>query len=181
MNLQNISGLNTFVSGIKSNLKNQVAKLPCIKTPECFDSFIKTTGGMEGWQQRAVLGGAAIMTQPFIDLNNQSVDKETRKYSAVKTAVKIVIGTSMGVATRYLFGTALVKCSKFIGPTASSFIKIPADVNVKDFEKGVSTFVGCIGTVISTFLIDKPLTNPAINASLKFFNVSEKPKTGAKK
>jgi hypothetical protein len=174
------------VGGIKSNLKTQVVdRLPCFKTPEYLyklnvDKFIKATGGMEGWTQRAVLGGAAIMTQPLIDLNNQSVDKETRKYSAVKTAVKIVIGTSMGVATRYLFGTALAKCPKFIG-TASSFIKTPANVNAADFTKGVSMFVGCIGTVISTFLIDKPLTNPAINAALKFFNVSEKPKTGAKK
>ncbi|MEI7474672.1 MAG: hypothetical protein WCK67_07815 [bacterium] len=186
MSIQGVSGGNNFISGIKQNLKAQVAKLPItIETPDGFvDSFIKSTGGMEGWHQRGVLGLAAIATQPFIDLNNKNVDEETRKYSAIKTGVKILIGTGMGVLTRYLFGTALTKWPSFIAQSEKAFIKIPKEFNMdqaEDFKKGVSTFVGCIGTVISTFLIDKPLTNPVINASLKFFNVAEKPKQGAKK
>lgn len=180
LNMPSVSGNNTFVSGIKKILQNPVAILPIITTPVSVDSFIRSTGGMEGWAQRGVLGAAAILTQPFIDLNNKDVDKETRKYSAVKTAVKVLIGTSMGMATRYSFGTVLAKWPAFVGNLSNSFIKLPTK-NPDQFTTGVSLLVGTVGTVITTFFIDKPLTNPLMNASLKFFNISEKPKTEVKK
>lgn len=197
-----INPLKGATNYINQQVSKQADRLPPFTTPafRAVDQFIKNTGGMDGWQQRGVLGAAAILTQPFIDLNNKNVDPETRKYSAVKTAVKICIGTGMGVLTRYLFGTALVKNPQFITQntekltqlvnqgkikqeviskikTIKPFIEIPEGKNIDEFQKGVSLFVGCIGTVISTIFVDKPLTNPIMNTALKLFNVADKPKT----
>ena len=59
-------------------------------------------------EQRLILGATALATQPFIDLNNKSVDKETRMTSVARTLAKIIAGTLVGVIVRQA-GISLVK------------------------------------------------------------------------
>jgi len=59
-------------------------------------------------EQRILIGATGLATQPFIDLSNKNVDKETRKTSAWRTVAKIIAGTVVGVAVRY-WGIAFVK------------------------------------------------------------------------
>ena len=63
---------------------------------------------MHAPEQRILIGATGLAIQPFIDLNNKNVDKETRKTSAWRTAAKIIAGTIVGVAVRY-WGIAFVK------------------------------------------------------------------------
>lgn len=58
--------------------------------------------------QRAVAGGTAIFTQPFIDYKNKKTDEDTRITSCARTIAKIIVGTATGVAIRW-------GCIKFIG------------------------------------------------------------------
>ena len=51
--------------------------------------------------QRFTLGATGIVSQPALDYSNPWVDKDTRKYSAIKTAIKIFVGTITGVLSRY--------------------------------------------------------------------------------
>ncbi|MFQ8626260.1 MAG: hypothetical protein ACLSA2_07220 [Candidatus Gastranaerophilaceae bacterium] len=47
---------------------------------------IKNTGEkISSAEQRLILGATALMTQPFIDANNKSVDEKTRKVSVART------------------------------------------------------------------------------------------------
>lgn len=65
--------------------------------------FISRINKINGWENRAVYGIAALATQPFFDYNNPSVDKTTQKYSLVQTLTKIIVGTAVGVASRAAF------------------------------------------------------------------------------
>ena len=51
-------------------------------------------------ENRFILGATALMSQPFIDLNNKKVDEDTRKVSAARTVAKIIAGTATGVLIR---------------------------------------------------------------------------------
>ena len=41
-------------------------------------------------EQRLLLGATALATQPFIDMHNKNVDKETRMMSVARTIAKII-------------------------------------------------------------------------------------------
>lgn len=49
---------------------------------------------------RLIMGGTAIVTQPFIDEHNKRVDKDTARASRNRTIGKIVAGTTVGCIVR---------------------------------------------------------------------------------
>ena len=152
-------------------------------------------------EQRIILGATALATQPFIDLKNKNVDKETRKTSAARTVAKIVAGTAVGVAVRYA-GIAFVKkfCqydkvfnsaglvervipkkgrSLFVPLLTGkdSIFPIAEDVLTKRFEKfqkAIGTFVATVVMIATNFLLDAPLTKWLTNIGVKAMNKSEK-------
>ena len=154
-------------------------------------------------EQRIILGATALATQPFIDLKNKNVDKETRKTSAARTVAKIVAGTAVGVAVRYA-GIAFVKkfCqydkvfnssglvervipkkgrSLFVPLLTGkdSIFPIAEDVLTKRFEKfqkAIGTFVATVVMIATNFLLDAPLTKWLTNLGVKAMNNAEKPK-----
>ena len=111
--------------------------------------------------QRLAIGGTGLVLRPAIDLMNPDVDKETRTYSATKTAVKVAITVFNGVLTRIAaekFGHWLVK---------EGIIKaINKNVEAKAFADGVALATSFIATVITTFTLDIPLINGGLNFAL---------------
>lgn len=147
-------------------------------------------GNISGWEQRGVLGITAIVSQPFIDYNNKSVDKKTRKYSTAKTIVKIVVGTMVGMAARY----ATVRHAKSM--VKKGILKLPFEETakksteqIKEFFKTeageklfnsdktkkyintAGTLLGVLLTLVTNFAIDMPLTKWGTNMMAEKFNV----------
>ncbi len=136
-------------------------------------------------EQRIILGATALATQPFIDLNNKSVDKETRKTSAARTVAKIIAGTLVGVGVRYAGikfiknnckyiienGKILpVKGKSFFLPSIKKMVHglkktANSGLNIAEFEKRMDKYIKAMGTLAATiamigtnFLLDAPLT-----------------------
>ena len=121
-------------------------------------------------QNRLILGATALMSQPFIDLNNKKVDEETRKVSAARTVAKIVAGASTGFLVRYGCIKAIDYCSLL--PEAAKGLKNPRlrtlftpDIAIsgilKDlnhYKKAVGSFIALSVMLFTNFLIDAPLT-----------------------
>lgn len=155
-------------------------------------------------EQRIILGATALATQPFIDLQNKNVDKETRKTSAARTVAKIVAGTAVGVAVRYA-GIAFVRkfCqydkvfnasggvekiipkkgrSLFVpiftkGKGGNSIFPIAEDVLTKRFDKyqkAMGTFVATVAMIATNFLLDAPLTKWFTKLGVKAMNKPDK-------
>lgn len=91
-------------------------------------------------QHRVIMGVTALSIQPLIDYNNKSVDEDTRKSSAAKTALKIIIGTTIGTIVR-------LAVSK---PAENLFHKVIVDKTIENIKTYLSTNPG-----ISTGEIDK--------------------------
>ncbi len=156
-------------------------------------------------EQRIILGATALATQPFIDLNNKSVDKDTRKTSAARTVAKIIAGTIVGVAVRYagiIFiknnCQYLIKNGKILPVKGKSYF-LPAvkkmvnglkktangAFNVAEFEKRMDKYIKAMGTLAATiamigtnFLLDAPLTKWMTKVFVNMVNKpSEKNKT----
>ena len=137
-------------------------------------------------EQRIILGATALVTQPFIDLNNKDVDEETRKISAARTIAKIIAGTTVGVIVRYAGIWAANRYSKFekvfadtdkkiiekIIPDKKNGFLTPAFAKntifpISDAElakrmtryrKAMGTLLATIAMVATNFLCDAPLT-----------------------
>lgn len=159
-------------------------------------------------EQRIILGATALATQPFIDLNNKSVDKETRKTSAARTVAKIIAGTLVGVAVRYA-GIKFIKnnCRYLIKngqilPVEGKSYFLPVvkkmvdglkktatgGLNIVEFEKRMDKYIKAMGTLAATiamigtnFLLDAPLTKWLTKVFVNMVNKpSEKNKTEGK-
>ena len=144
-------------------------------------------------QNRLILGVSALMSQPFIDLNNKKVDEDTRKISAARTVAKIIAGTLTGVAIR-------AGCIKAI----DAFSKLPIQLakNVKNprlktlftpesaiagtlkdlthYKKALGTIVSLVVMVFTNFLIDAPLTKFLTNKFVDKIHEKDMAKNKAK-
>src|SRR5437868_4937188 len=75
-------------------------------------NLIMRSGTMPNATQSLAIGLTGLALPPTIDYYNGQVDKETRQYSAIKTAVKVAITVFNGVLTRFAaekVGIALAK------------------------------------------------------------------------
>ena len=119
-------------------------------------------------ENRLILGVTALMSQPFIDLNNKKVDEDTRKVSAARTVAKIIAGTSTGVLIRSGCIHAIDAFTKL--PTEITpdmkFKKLrtlftPSAGILKDlnqYKKSLGTILSLGVMVVTNFLLDAPLT-----------------------
>lgn len=103
--------------------------------------------------QRGILGVTALMTQPFIDAHNKSVDDKTKKFSVARTVAKIVAGTLTGVAIRY----GCIKLMKTKPFMPSRWKEVDKDV-LEQYQNAMGTIVSLVVMLFTNFLIDAPLT-----------------------
>lgn len=135
-------------------------------------------------EQRLLLGATALAIQPWIDLKNKDVDKETRMMSVARTLAKIIAGTAVGVGVRYA-GIACVKrlckCTPILNKNGTKVIGLEKDrgiliplfqgknkfkqVTPEEFEadmnryiKAMGTFAATIAMIYTNFSLDAPLT-----------------------
>lgn len=133
-------------------------------------------------EQRLLLGATALAIQPFIDLKNKDVDKETRMMSVARTLAKIIAGTAVGVAVRYA-GIAITKALTKYTPVLDKSgnvvrlkdcgLLVPLFQGMKKFKpiapkelaenmtrytKAMGTLLATVAMVYTNFSLDAPLT-----------------------
>lgn len=155
------------------------------------DKYFRWLGNMNGFHQRAALGVCALIFQPIIDYNNPMADEKTRKFSVLKTIVKAVVGTAVGLVVRYsamkIAEKMLANPQKFISKiknkeTADRMKEIFADKKQKDsFLGAFGSVLGLIGVACTDFTFDMPLARFAIKFTADKFGMSEKAKSEAAK
>lgn len=117
---------------------------------------------------RLIMGGTALVTQPFIDYYNHKVDEETRTVAKNRTIAKIVACTAVGLPIRKLFydlvrkmtdkkGTG--KFSKALLPEKSILNKyIKNETHLKNYRNALSTLLALLVMCVTNFVLDAPLT-----------------------
>ena len=119
-------------------------------------------------ENRFILGATALMSQPFIDLNNKKVDEDTRKVSAARTVAKIIAGTATGVLIRsgcIHAVNAFTKLPREIRPdmkfkTLRTLFTPSEKVckNLAEYKNAMGTIIATVVMMFTNFLIDAPLT-----------------------
>ena len=127
--------------------------------PKATENVMKL-GEMSSSTHRILIGLTALMTRPAIDYYNGDVDKETRKYAAVKTTVKVAITVFNGWLTRLVAEGIGIRLAR------KGVIKPINNVNPEAFAKGVATVVSFLATVFTVFTMDIPLINSGLNFAL---------------
>lgn len=126
-----------------------------------FTKQLYRAASMPSSYQRVAIGVTGLALRPTIDLLNPDVDKETRAYSAAKTAIKVAITVFNGVLTRIVaekFGHWLVN--------KGIITAINKNVEAKAFANGVALAMSFLATVVTTFTLDIPLINWGLNFAL---------------
>lgn len=198
----NINSSNLCNNKVNQNVNNTlITKNPtfCAKPIEIKSEkttkFIYHLGeNFNSAQQRLVAGATAILTQPFIDINNKKVDEETRKTSCARTISKIVVGTTTGVLIREACIQAIknltiptedlekLKISKKQAGKELKFENFRQSLLPKDLKSGLKTpqlksYRNTLGTIFAlgimlftNFLIDAPLTSKLTNKLTPLFS-----------
>lgn len=144
-------------------------ELPTVSNPKTINAVEWIGKNLSSAENRLILGASALMTQPFIDASNKSVDDETRRYSICRTVAKILACTTTGYFIRK-------GCIKSI----DAFTKLPSEITpdmkfkkirscllptVKYTKDGLAQHKNTLGTLLAlgvmlftNFLIDAPLT-----------------------
>lgn len=166
-----IGSISNSISQIPRKINQGIVNI----VPEMTISNEKTLKGLK-WvgekvsspENRLILGVTALMSQPFIDLNNKKVDEDTRKVSAARTVAKIIAGTTTGVLIRSGCIHAIDAFTKL--PTEITpdmkFKKLrtlftPSAGILKDlnqYKKSLGTILSLGVMVVTNFLLDVPLT-----------------------
>ncbi|MFA5880509.1 MAG: hypothetical protein WC860_10155 [Candidatus Margulisiibacteriota bacterium] len=168
-------------------------------SPQLTQKLFKLTS-FNPTKQRLGIGAFALVSQTLVDANNKNVDEETRKYSAIRTAAKVIITTAGGITARALgqkFGEWLI--NNDIVKIPENYIKewkekpmevlrqelsalkgtplsqIPNKINPKDFAKikyGMALGAACsvVAAAISVFAWDMPFTNKIMNLIMGKYN-----------
>lgn len=126
-------------------------------------------------ETRLILGATALMSQPFIDLHNRSVDEKTREISVARTIAKIIAGTATGFLIRKGAIKAIAKCSEIpkAGVPNRRTIFTPKGVtdNTTDafnqYRNAMGTIVALGVMLVTNFVIDAPLTKFLTNLFMK--------------
>ncbi len=116
-------------------------------------------GNISTAEQRLLVGISGVVMQPWIDLHNNKVDKETRIYSACKNCAKAFVGSITGFFIRK-------GCIKFVNHLMDKGMLLPEGISgMKHYTDKVKNYGGALGTglaiiimMFTNFLIDAPLT-----------------------
>lgn len=139
-------------------------------------------------QNRLILGASALMSQPFIDLNNKKVDEDTRKISAARTVAKIIAGTATGFLVRYGCIKAIDYCSllpsqitkstknprlRMLFTPESALTGVLKDLG--QYKKALGSFVALMVMLVTNFMIDAPLTKYLTNKFVDKYGLKQNP------
>ena len=132
-------------------------------------------------QNRLILGVTALMSQPFIDLHNRSVDEKTKKVSAARTVAKIIAGTSTGYFVRWGCIKAIEAFTKAPEAGAKGIKKLFYPTKISNVTKiGLTNYKNALGTILAlgvmlftNFLIDAPLTKFLTNKFIKKIDIKD--------
>ena len=116
---------------------------------------------INGWENRAIYGAAALCVQPFFDSKNPNVDETTRKYSVRKTLIKILVGASVGILSRAGFqrwGENLFEKGSF--DVKSLGIK---NLDKPKMKRSVGNVFAIIGAVSAMFSVDILISHKLLN------------------
>lgn len=109
---------------------------------------------MKTWQQRLTIGAIAVFSHPLIDYYSPFIkDEETKKYAAIRSAIKVTIQATTGVLGRLLgqkLGEVLVNSGK---------IAVPAGLDKNMFPKAVGNILSIYCAFASIPLIEMPFIN----------------------
>lgn len=181
-----IGSISNSISQIPRKINQGIVNI----VPEMTISNEKTLKGLK-WvgekvsspENRLILGVTALMSQPFIDLNNKKVDEDTRKVSAARTVAKIIAGTTTGVLIRS-------GCIHAI----DSFTKLPTEItpdmkfkklrtlftpsagilkDLNQYKKSLGTILSLGVMVVTNFLLDAPLTKFLTNKFVDRINTKK--------
>lgn len=122
---------------------------------------ISSMSNLNPLNQRLIIGVTALPLMTGIDYLNPYVDKQTRKTSAVRTAIKVIICTASGLLTRYLGGKIGAKL------VSNGTIPVPAGLSAQAFTKRVGDVFMVLGGIASVFAIDIPFINKILNTVMK--------------
>lgn len=146
---------------------------------------------MSSFDQRLAIGAGTLLCQPPIDYFNPMTDEKTRKFSVIKTVVKILVGTATGLLIRkggmILAERQLKDSEKFISKIkdkkiASKMKEICADDHKKkQFISNYGTVLGLLGVFIGDFTFDMPVAKFGIQFASDIFGLSEYEKKEGKK
>jgi len=122
---------------------------------------------------KLIIGGTALVTQPFIDYYNHKVDEETRTVAKNRTIAKVVACTAVGLPIRKLFYDIVQKMtdkngskrfSKALLPDKSVLRKyIKNDTHLKNYRNALSTTLAILVMCVTNFVLDAPLTTHFTN------------------
>ncbi|MDD3420511.1 MAG: hypothetical protein PHE78_07950 [Candidatus Gastranaerophilales bacterium] len=145
---------------------------------------------LDGTHQRIILGGTALVTQPVIDYYNPMADEKTRKFSVLKTVIKIVVGTVVGTSVRHvgmMYARKVTKGNKFLEKIKNPALKkdltkiFSNEKDKKNFIGNFGTILGLMGVIVADFTFDMPLAKAAIDIGTKMFGLSKPDEKGGKK
>ena len=123
---------------------------------------------------RLIMGGTAIVTQPFIDEHNKRVDKESARASRNRTIGKIVAGTTVGCIVRGIIFDLVGRCThedisvdrwdNLLTPRNTSTIKPSMLPNrLRNYRTALSTIIAMFVMIGTNVAFDLPLTNMISN------------------
>lgn len=172
-------------NNINKNTPHFKGEIPKLTTfSEKWSKRIRDMGLLSSPANRFIIGAVAISTQPWIDLYNRDVDKETQKTSCLRTIAKIVIGTGTGVAVRYGCIWAMDNFTRTVGEMkdiknkglATALIPSTEIISHEDFSKATRLLkkhrqaLGSFIAIVVMMATDPPLTVFLTN----FFNKQRK-------
>lgn len=169
-----------FINPITTKAKAFYNKMPSYNVAK--NGVINTVAHIgEKWtspQQRLIMGLTAIVTQPFIDSKNKSIDEETRRASVARTMAKIIVGTTTGFLVRALCIKAIKFTSKplyAIPKSAGKFSKnlqtlfTPrhktslSESAMEQYRNAMGTFLSLAVMLFTNFMVDAPWTRKLTN------------------
>lgn len=136
------------------------------------DKFYKFAGDkISPAEVRLILGGTALMSQPFIDFHNRKQDENTRWISVCRTVAKIIAGTLTGFLVRKGAIKLVQACSKMPAPNMPKWrtLLTPKDISVFDpdaflqYQNTIGNLSALVAMLFTNFAIDAPLTKILTN------------------
>lgn len=130
-------------------------------------------------QNRLIMGGTAILSQPYIDEHNKRVDKDTARAARNRTIGKIIAGTTVGCIVRLgVYKLVSMTTDKDISVdrwdnalTPRSSSKLPAHLSknrMRNYRTALATILASIVMLSTNVLFDMPLTNKISNFLNKY-------------
>ena len=180
MNIQPIQYNSVSMQGKKDSSWNRIKRRIAQKVLDTLPSHTQKESArcrdewnkIDNWiskpaQNRALMGVAAIITQPAIDYHNHKVDEETRRISRNRTIAKIIAGTCVGILVRGSAYKAVVSMTNIGGKSKSSKALLPKkflgeisknEKFLKNYRNALSSSLAILAMCVTNFVLDAPLT-----------------------